>query len=95
MHGIGVPGNERMPPVEVTTLGDEPVGAGRRQPRQLPHVGGSEPDAIRHFGLPTGIVRAAARRLVEQPAGDVRPRDLARILILELVQAAAPAAVRH
>ena len=32
VHGFGVAGDKRMPPVEVPALGNQHIGAGRRQP---------------------------------------------------------------
>ena len=32
VHRIGIAGHQGMPPVEVRAFGNQPVGAGRRQP---------------------------------------------------------------
>ena len=32
VHGLGVAGDQRVPPVEVVAVGHQPVAAGRRQP---------------------------------------------------------------
>ena len=40
MHALGIAGDERVPPIEVAPLGDQPIGAGRRQPRQCPTLFG-------------------------------------------------------
>lgn len=93
MDRFGIPGNQRVPPVEVAPLVDEPVGAGGRQPADLRHGVGRQTDAIVHGLLPVLIVLAPAAVPVEQRAGDIGPGDFAGIPILELVQAAPAAAV--
>ena len=39
VHGLGIAGHQRMPPGEVLALGQPAIGAGRRQPVDLAHLG--------------------------------------------------------
>src|ERR1700682_2310993 len=38
MHGFGIAGDERVPPVKIAAVGDEAVGAGRRQPGDVAYA---------------------------------------------------------
>src|SRR2546423_2793033 len=41
VHGLVAAGDQRMPPIEIAPLVDQPVGTGGGQPRQVAdHVGG-------------------------------------------------------
>src|SRR5262245_63590563 len=82
-----------MPPVEIAAFADEAVGAGRGQPAEFADIVGREPHAIVDLRTAIGIVMAAASLLVEQPAADVGVVDAAGVLVLELVETAAAAAV--
>ena len=93
MHRVGAAGDQIVPPVEVRTLVDQPVGAGRRQPGDLAHHLGRQPDAVRHNLLPVFVIRAAAALAIKQRTADIGPDDFAGIPVLELVEAAPPAAV--
>jgi len=93
VHGLGASRYKPVPPVEIMALGDKPVGAGFRQPGDGAHILWRQADAVGHPRQAVGIVGAAAVLGVEQPAADACPEDLARILVLELRQAAFAAAV--
>ena len=67
-----------MPPVEVAPLVDEALGAGRRQPRERAHLVRRQLHAIGNLCLPVRVVAAAAGVAVEEPAGDIGPRDFQR-----------------
>ena len=82
-----------MPPIEIPAFCQEAVGAGRRKPGERPDRLRREADAVRHLRLPVLVVAAAAAGPVEQRAADIGVGDLARILVLELDEAAAGAAV--
>lgn len=82
-----------MPVVEVSPFGDEAIGAGGRQPLKGPHFARRQANAFRHHLGTMGIITATAALAVEQRAADVRIDDAAGILILELVEAAAGAAI--
>ena len=93
MHRLRIAGDERMPPVQVLALGDQAVAAGRRQPADLRDRLRGEPDAIVDpFGA-MPVIPAAARPGVEQAAADIGEIDVFGLLLLELDQAAAAAAV--
>ena len=82
-----------MPPAKVFTLVEEAIGAGLGKPRETADIAGRKLDTIRDMVLPVAVVRASARSEVEQLAGEPGDGDIAGILILELDQAALPAAV--
>src|SRR6266567_9285053 len=93
MHRLRIAGDERMPPVQVLALGDQAVAAGRRQPADLRDRLRGEPDAIVDpFGA-MPVVPAVARPGVEQAAAYVGEIDVFGLLLLELDEAAAAAAV--
>src|ERR1700722_17395640 len=93
VHGLGIARHQRVPPIEILALFDKPIGAARRQPAELRDILRREPLAVVDQGLPVRIVAAAAGLAVEQAAADIRVVVLAGLLVLELVEAAAPAAV--
>ena len=93
MDGLGIARDQRMPPVEILPFRHETIGAGRRQPGQGPHALGRQADAIGDLGLPVVVVGAPASLRIEQRAAHIGVVNLARILVLELDQAAAAAAV--
>src|SRR4051812_40476714 len=82
-----------MPPIEILPLGEKPIGAGGRQPGQGADGRRRQPDTIRHLGLAVRIVSAAAALAIEERAADIGVEELACILVLELHEAAAAAAV--
>ena len=73
--------------------GDQAVGAGRRQPVEFREVVGGQAHAVMHPRGPICVVAAAAACAVEQAATDIGEVDGAVVLVLELDQAAAAAAV--
>ncbi len=94
VHGFGVTGDERMPPIQVPALANEHVGAGRRQPIDGFEGFGRQPHAILDLFEPVGIVAAAAGLAVEQPAADIGIIGIRVVaLFLELIEATSPAAV--
>ena len=82
-----------MPPRKVASLGDQAVGACRRQPVEAAHIVGRQANAVGDPLRPVGIVPAAPGNVVIEFAADIGEIDFARVLVLELLQAAAPAAV--
>ena len=96
MDRFGIAGNERMPPEQVFSFGDQPIGAGRGQPSAASREFRSYPDAVGHAIAAVAIIAASATALVEQPAGDVGVRDLACMDVFQLEQATprAPVAQR-
>ena len=93
MDRIRVAGHQRMPPGEVLALGDPAIGAGGRQPVDLPHFRRRQADAVGHAAAAVGVVAAPAGVQVEQAAGDVGEGQRAGVVVPQLVQAAAAAAV--
>jgi hypothetical protein len=93
VHRLGISRFQRMPPGQIAALGDETVGASRRQPRQLGHVAGREPDAVGHLGLAVVVIAAPAGAGIKQRAANVGVMDGAALLVLELDETAAGAAV--
>jgi hypothetical protein len=92
-HSARIAGNERMPPGERPPRCDQPIGTCRRKPIEFTDIAGRELDAIRNpFGAVV-IVAAAAASRIEKLAGKVGEKDAPGVLILELDQAASPAAV--
>src|SRR6202012_6034878 len=78
MHGVGIARHQRMPPIEIAALGDQFVAAAWRQPV-----------AIRNLVRAVLVVLAGAQPGIQQFAGDVGEIDIAGILVLKLLQAAA------
>ena len=74
-------------------FGHQPIGAGDGKPAQLPHHVRGQPHAIGDTAVAARIVDASTRLAVEQLAADVGEINLARIVVLELDEAAAAAAV--
>ncbi len=93
MHRLRVAGDERMPPGKPAAFLHAPVAAGRGKPGQRAHLFRRQVDAVGHLREAVFVVRAAALADVEERAGKPRQDDLARVLVLQLVQAAAAAAV--
>jgi hypothetical protein len=88
MNGLLGSRDERVPPEKIPSLADEPIAARWGQPFDPAHGGGIDLDAFRHPFLAIGVIRALAASNVEQTAGKAGEMDLARILILDLVQTA-------
>jgi len=93
MHRIRIAGNQRMPPIEITALGDQLVTATGRQPVQGSHVLRREPDTVWNLVGPVRIILAGAQPGIQQSAGNMGEIDLAGILVLELLEATPRAAV--
>src|SRR5262249_12965746 len=71
----------------------QPIGAARRQPVDLRQRFGRELDAVVDDAEAVRIVAAAAGLAVEQAAADIGEVEPAGVFFLELVEAAAGAAV--
>src|SRR3546814_15802256 len=82
-----MPGRQRL------SRRTQAIGAAWRQPRDIVYDPRGQPQAIGHEGLAVAIVAAPRARDVEQPASDVGFGDFTGILVFELMQAAAPAAL--
>ncbi len=78
---------------KILAFGDEPIGAGDRQPAQRADDVRRQPDTIGHPTVAFVVVATAAGLRVEQPAADVGEVDIAGVFVLELDEAAAGAAV--
>jgi hypothetical protein len=83
VHGIGIAGDQRVPPIEVASVRDELVAAARRQPVQGADVFRGQPDAVGNLGGAVRVVLAGAGARIEQLAGDMGEIDLP-VLVLEL-----------
>src|SRR5579864_8661587 len=93
VDGLGIAGHQRVPPVQVLALGEQHIGAGRRQPGDGFEVFGREPHAVVDLFQPMPVVAAAAGLAVEQPAAHAGVIGAVGRLFLELVEAAFAAAV--
>src|ERR1019366_5304414 len=93
MHAHRRSRDERMPPGKIAALGNQPVGAGRRQPAKASHGRRSQFDAITHPAVAVRIIGAAAGSHVEKLAGDVGEMNFTAILVLQLDKAAAAASI--
>jgi hypothetical protein len=82
-----------VPIVQILSFGHQSIGAGDREPAQLTHHVRRQPDAIGDTLVTARIVDAFTGLAVEQLAADIGEMNFARVLVLELDQAAAPAAV--
>src|SRR6185437_11672671 len=93
VHRVRITRDQRVPPGEVLALGDPPIAAGGRQPVNRAHRRRGQVHAVGHPARAVGVVAAPAGFEVEQAAGDVGERQLAGVVVTQLVQAAPPAAV--
>ncbi len=82
-----------MPPRQRLALCPQPIGAGRRQPMKRCREVRREFETIADLAAPMGVIGAAARVDVEQPAGDVGEIDAASVFIFEFDETTAAAAV--
>ena len=82
-----------MPIGQLLSLGHQSIGAGDRKPAQIANHIRRQPHAIGNSLVAARIVDAFARLAVEQLAADIGEMNLARVLVLELDEAAAAAAV--
>ena len=78
---------------QILSFGHQSIGAGDREPAQLAHHVRRQPHAIGNPPMTARIVSASAGLAVEQLAADIGEMDFARVLVLQLDQAAAAAAV--
>jgi hypothetical protein len=92
-HRLGPTRHQGMPPGEAFSLIQQAVGAGLGKPAELADIISGQCNTIRHPGGPVRVIRASAGLDIKQLAGGTGIEKLARILILQLVQAAAAAAI--
>jgi len=94
VYGLGVAGDQGMPPIEVVSLGQQHIGTGRRKPFDLFEAFGRQLDAIINQFQPMLIIAAAASLAVQQSATNIGVKGLdGRFFFLELVEATAATAV--
>ncbi len=93
MNRVRVAGDQRMPPVQIAPFGNELVAAAWRQPVQGPDILRRQSHAVRHFVRSVRVILTGTQSCIEKRAGDVGEVDLARVLVLELLQTAPPAAI--
>src|SRR3546814_7717369 len=90
---VRVAADEIMPVVQGFALGAQAIGAGLRQPFEVVDLRFGQRQAIGNMAAAMLVVAAARGRKIEQAARDIRRIDAARVLILQLEQAAFAAAV--
>lgn len=78
-----------MPPIKISALGYEPIGASWRQPFQATNSLRGEFDAIGDFAVPFCIVGTRTGRGLEQAAGNIGEINIAMIFIFKFDEAAA------
>src|SRR6056297_84940 len=93
VDGLPIAADQRMPPREAAALSDASIGAGPRQPAHLTERIRTHHEAVGYVLGAVRVVRAAAVAELQQPAGHAGVAHLARVDVLQLMQAAAPAAV--
>ena len=93
VHRLAAAGDQIMPVGERLSGGAQPVGAGPGSQSSPSRLLAIELHAIGDPLLPVLVIEAAAVATVEQLARDIGRIEQARLLVLELVDAAAPAAV--
>src|SRR5690606_30133773 len=93
VHGVARARDQVVPPAEVLAPPHEALGAGGGYPRNFAHALGGALHAAGHLGLAAGVVGAAAGVRLQQATGDVGEVDAAVVLVFELYEAAAAAAV--
>ena len=93
MDGFAITGDEVVPVGQRLSLVAEAIGARRGQPFDPADVARVQADAFRDIGVAVLVVGTASGLAVEQAAGDVGRVELARLLVLQLVQAAFAASV--
>ena len=92
-HAGRIAGYQRMPPGERLALVEKAIGAGGRKPAQCTDVVRRQAHAVRHPLGPIRIVAAAAGPEIQKLAGCPRVEKHAGVLVFQLVEAAAAAAV--
>src|SRR5215475_3005405 len=93
VHALGRAGDQRMPPIKVAALRQQTICTSWRQPGDLADIVRREAYAIGDFGAAVLVIAAAAGLGVEETAADIGVIDAAGVLVLQLVEAAAPAPV--
>jgi hypothetical protein len=88
-----VAADQIMPVGQRLALGTQTIGAGRRQPVDRSDIARGQPNAIGDKGAAMPVIGTLRGAPVEQATGDVGREQLARLLILQLVQASFAAAV--
>src|SRR5262249_8016469 len=90
MYGLGVAGNQWMPPIQVMPLGQQHIGAGWRKPLNLFEAFGRQADAVIDQVEPILVVAAAATVCAEQSATYISIKDLGGpFALLDLIEATA------
>src|SRR5262252_3954957 len=95
VHRLGIARYQWMPPVKIAAVRQQPVAAGRRQPFEVRDVLVRQPHAIIDLLAAVLVVFAPAGVAVEQATAHIRVVNPAGVEVLELVEAAAPAAVAY
>src|ERR1700728_663345 len=90
---LWIAGYQRVPPIQVLTLGEQHVGAGWRQPGNGLQGLRCKAHAVIHEFLAVPIIAAAAGLAVKQPAADIGVIGSVGFLFFELIEAAFAAAV--
>lgn len=93
VHGAAAAGDQRMPGRQGIALGQQAIGAARRQPVVFGYLVDRDLQAVRLFFKAVAVVGALAGLGIEQVAGHVGEHQLLGILVNELVQAALAAAI--
>ena len=76
VYGLGIAGDQWMPPIQIVPLGQQRIGAGRRKPFNLFEVFGRQTDAIVDQVQPILVIPAAAAVPVEESATDIGVKGL-------------------
>src|SRR5262249_49746917 len=93
VDGLRVARDQGMPPVEVLSIGDEAIGARRRQPVDAAHQFRRQRDAIWHVALAVLVVGTLAALAFEHETGDIGEIGVAGLLLLQLDEAATATAI--
>ncbi len=93
MHRVGIAGHQRMPPRQVLAVRQAAIRAGRRQPVDRAHFRRCQGHAIGHAAVAMRVIAALAGFQVQQAARDIGERQRAGVVVAQLVQATAAAAV--
>ena len=88
MHGVWIPGYQRVPPGKIFAFMYQAVGTGWRQPFKTRQVSGRQLDAIGHTECAFDIIGAAARSNIQQSASDIGMKDFIGIFVFKFVQTA-------
>ena len=92
-HGFGPAGNQGVPPGEAFSFVQQAVGAGFGKPAKPANIIGGQGHAIGNPGGAVRVIGALAGFEIKQLAGGTGVDEFARILVFQLVQAAAAAAI--